>query len=429
MMTKLLSFKPWSALLFMTAILSTNMLGQIVSDSIMIPTYAALLVLLFFLLAYMITDKVLFKKSISSFELLILALCIVPIQAGITAQLHFGQPWLYGFLSLRGFYFILWGLVVYYALLWNKVSLQSIEAIFLKASWFILVAYYTIYFISPNDQSISAIGHSEIKGDVMGTPTKLFTFAAIYYFVKLCKNLRLSDIISFLMFFSYLVFIRKGRTVILITLLACIIFFIKHTTIPRKIVYFAMAIVTGLTIWLLILIISPHSFDFIAKMYAAAFTVVFTGEESQDASASARLYEASIAMEWISRNPWFGNGNLSNQWHGGFEIFGHFYPSDIGIIGVVFIMGILGTILVLSQFLYAYYISHHISPEINSQPFILACKFTLLAFFIQTAHALYFAGANMIFVAVLAYVYHSYPRVRHASNHLYIPLSIKSKST
>ena len=64
----------------------------------------------------------------------------------------------------------------------------------------------------------------------------------------------------------------------------------------------------------------------------------FTNESSSEPSAAVRFVEYNTAIEYILKNPVFGNGFISNQWKGGYQnIFGYFYPSDIGILGNIFV--------------------------------------------------------------------------------------------
>ena len=99
-----------------------------------------------------------------------------------------------------------------------------------------------------------------------------------------------------------------------------------------------------------------------AGKFTDAFTVVLTGEPSDDASANARLVETASALPYIEKNWLLGNGDISRQWHGGYEgvLGAFFYPSDVGIIGTIYLYGLLGLLLFAIQFVFAIRFSNRI---------------------------------------------------------------------
>jgi hypothetical protein len=99
----------------------------------------------------------------------------------------------------------------------------------------------------------------------------------------------------------------------------------------------------------------------------------------EDVSANARVLETLIAMPYVQKNPWFGNGNISNQWQGGNEhvLGGYFHPSDIGIIGVLFMYGVTGLLLFSWQYWFAIKAAGKLPPRMHS-PLLDATKGMLL---------------------------------------------------
>jgi protein-S-isoprenylcysteine O-methyltransferase Ste14 len=104
----------------------------------------------------------------------------------------------------------------------------------------------------------------------------------------------------------------------------------------------------------LVYAINPNYLSTRAAGFSDAFSVAFTGSNVEDVSANVRIYETLTAWTYIQKNPLLGNGTLSNQWEGGSQgTLGYFYPDDIGVIGAVFTVGVVGLLLFMAQFWFA----------------------------------------------------------------------------
>ena len=147
-----------------------------------------------------------------------------------------------------------------------------------------------------------------------------------------------------------------------------------------------------------------YMYNIINKFYDA-FTVVFSGNTTDDPSANARLFEFALAQPYIIKNWIFGNGDISNQWNGGYKnILGYFYPEDIGIIGVIYIYGVLGTILFALQFYFAYRFSSFASKNIFDSSFFDATKgyvFYLAIYSFATGYFAHNLEVSFFFVALI----------------------------
>jgi hypothetical protein len=92
-----------------------------------------------------------------------------------------------------------------------------------------------------------------------------------------------------------------------------------------------------------------------------------------------RITEVAVAVPYIRRNLFFGSGYLSANWKYGFRrVFRYFYPSDIGIIGNVFVYGLIGTLFFFLPFVVAYRYSKQVA---CGDIFLLTCEYTLLFVF------------------------------------------------
>ncbi|MCO6184852.1 hypothetical protein [Rhizobium sp. L1K21] len=102
-------------------------------------------------------------------------------------------------------------------------------------------------------------------------------------------------------------------------------------------------------VFLLLLLIGPGTESGIYRDFYYAFLLLSEGSALGDAGTDIRAAEFDIAKTFIWENPFFGNGKIANDWSGGIEsVLGYFYPSDIGIFGVVFVYGLIPTFLILS---------------------------------------------------------------------------------
>jgi O-antigen ligase len=74
---------------------------------------------------------------------------------------------------------------------------------------------------------------------------------------------------------------------------------------------------------------------------------VFVDRFGEDLSYRARVHEASSAWQSIKEYPLLGFGSDSAQTVSFQDLFGQFYPSDIGLLGVTFQFGLVGLVLYL----------------------------------------------------------------------------------
>ena len=116
----------------------------------------------------------------------------------------------------------------------------------------------------------------------------------------------------------------------------------------------------------------PGFLENLVNNFSEMFTVLL-GEESNDSSSNARIWTTLIVLDYFENHPlslWFGTGRISNQWNGGYEsFFGYFYPADIGLLGGLFINGIIG-MLFLFIIPFSYYSIFH-SPNLPKTNIIL----------------------------------------------------------
>ncbi len=362
------------------------------------------------------------KNSFSSIELFIIFSLFLPVYGAISALIEFGQPFTYGLQADRDFFFILSGLVLLYLLKNCIVSLPTIKKSFIIMSWFSLFIYFVLWLVIDPQKLIDVapgfINFSETKGGYLIYFNNYFiVFGAIFYVVKYFETKKILDIVCVLLFFSYLIFLSMARAGILSTVIAIFIFFILYIRRELKIKYFFafMLIVLPITISFIFVskMVTPGLFekymDMYVNMYKNALTTV-AGQKTYESSTYVRLHETAIATKYISKNPIFGNGNLSHHWKGGYcGVFGYFYPMDIGVFGAVFAYGFFGFIFMNIQYLLVFiYLKKN--SHLKQDVFLTACKYYLLEQFIfslSSGQTFFSTSCSIIIIVIIYHYLHS----------------------
>lgn len=87
--------------------------------------------------------------------------------------------------------------------------------------------------------------------------------------------------------------------------------------------------------------------------FSDAFAVIGGADQVEDWSAGARIQQFAIALSGIPDHPFFGHGHLSNSFNDGYGgLYGYFHPSDLGLVGVVFVYGGVGALLLFFQYIF-----------------------------------------------------------------------------
>lgn len=369
---------------------------------------ACQVLLLFFFLFYVI-KSLNNHLRFSSIEILVISFMFIPLLAAYSAYSTFRQPLIYGILAQRNFYFIISGLFLLSLLKKNVIKPEYVQKAFVTLAWASLILFSAmILTVNPEKyMDTELVRYSVAKGGYIFLFNVVFIiFGCIYYMIKYFATKKPSTLLCSAIFFLYLLVVRQDRTITLSTSAALFFFFLKNLSFRAKIRYSAYFIFLAAGMLLLLKILAPEFIDRNVEMYSNAFAT-FEGETTKEGSTNARLYETAIAVKYILKSPLLGNGDLSRQWNGGYErLFGYFFPSDVGIIGAVFIYGIIGTFLVNTQFLFAYkYIK--VIQLLKNDVFFQSCKYFLLAYFLDslTAGHTVFTAAGSILIIIIIYYY------------------------
>jgi hypothetical protein len=366
-------------------------------------------VLNFFLIGFIlfrIAQWVANKDKISRFELLMMMMMMFPVWSAIASAIHFGQPLLYGIGTTRNFYLFLLGPFFYYLLHKNIITLAFLKNTLLASCWFTLVVFLIIYLtISPEKYPDRFfIGYNELKGGyIFKFNIALLIFALLYYSIRFLTTHRLLYLAASVPFYYIMLVVRQDRSIIIMTLLVLVIFYFKRIFFQSALRYSAMIILLIFTGFFIVEITDYKPSDqAVNKFYNLWLTV--TGRETDESATNVRRLEVIKAWPDIEKRFLFGNGELSPRWRDGFNrIYGYFYPSDIGIIGILYLFGIIGTLLLFVQFLFARKVINRLN---LNDAFLITCAYYLLFCFFDTftsGQSAFFPANSTIILAVLFY--------------------------
>jgi hypothetical protein len=366
-------------------------------------------VLNFFLIGFIlfrIAQWVANKDKISRFELLMMMMMMFPVWSAIASAIHFGQPLLYGIGTTRNFYLFLLGPFFYYLLHKNIITLAFLKNTLLASCWFTLVVFLIIYLtINPEKYPDRFfIGYNELKGGyIFKFNIALLIFALLYYSIRFLTTHRLLYLAASVPFYYIMLVVRQDRSIIIMTLLVLVIFYFKRIFFQSALRYSAMIILLIFTGFFIVEITDYKPSDQAVNKYYNLWLTV-TGRETDESATNVRRLEVIKAWPDIEKRFLFGNGELSPRWCDGFDrIYGYFYPSDIGIIGILYLFGIIGTLLLFVQFLFARKVINRLN---LNDAFLITCAYYLLFCFLDTftsGQSAFFPANSTIILAVLFY--------------------------
>jgi len=348
--------------------------------------YAVELVLslgaVFFFFIYFMDSII--KRKLKTIHWLGVLLCSLPFISAISAKLEFGQPFIYGILSQRDYFLILTPYLILYLLDIEVLSLSLLEKTFVRLSWFFLIAFtLVVLFIDPAPYiKTGIVGYKEIKGGYIFRFQMVFIlFGAIYYALKGIDQKRWIFYAYALLFISYVILVRQDRTIVLFLLMTLTILLLKRLSFKK---IFNFLIITSVLLIGLIsfgTLIGHESINQLNNLYYQTFLTIF-GDPVPGQKVDVRWSELDTAITYIKKNPIWGSGELSKRWNGGFERFDHFYPSDIGVFGVVFIYGIAGFLIACSQMVYFYFLNKKF--QLKNTVFASSLKYSILLFYLNS---------------------------------------------
>lgn len=369
-----------------------------------ITTIFFILILLAFYLFELYVDFS--NKKTTLIHLLILPILFIPFFNCIQAKEVYGQPVIYGLLAQRTNFLILVAVFNVFLLKKGMISLKQIEFYFLITTHFCLaIFFYYNLFIDPLQYiDTELVSYSMTRGYRFKFSNILVNSLMFYCIFQIWINKLRSYYFSLIICLLYTIVYVQDRSQLVAIAATLFLYYMRNFSIRKKIFY-AISIISGVVVLFFLLYwIFPELINIYIQLYTNA-TSLITGDLATDASTNLRITESKIAVEGFKEHPLMGTGFVSRQWNGGYNaIFNYFYPSDVGILGNLFVYGIIGTIIYYLLFFFSYWFS--IPLKNNFDVFLVTCQYTMLFLFIDmmtVASNIKYIGIIAFFVSIIYY--------------------------
>jgi hypothetical protein len=166
-------------------------------------------------------------------------------------------------------------------------------------------------------------------------------------------------------------------------------------------------ILSSFGIILLMLVLGLTAPDFLSKnlsLYANAFETL-TGEKVAESSTNIRFLESKIALDGFNDHQAIGVGFLSTRWNEGFRMINkYFYPTDVGILGNLYVYGIIGTLIFYIPFIYSF--SYRKRLKNCDEPLLVTAQYVMVFLFadmLTAATNQKFYGVIAVFFGIIYY--------------------------
>jgi len=288
----------------------------------------------------------LFSKEVKFWYYIGLGLMLTSL---CTCYLYYGQSFVSGFVANFNFYKV--GGVMLFAYLFkkNSISIPNLFSLLTKVGW-VLLALTAIMAIT----NFVFINESELTGKIVEvTAAKLsktfINFIAIYWFSKYLFQNKYKFLVYSLLFFSANHFLEIQRFALLVSFLIISIGIFKRRE-SKATLKFIFPAFSALLFIGMFLFNSVEGSALINRFSEAAKVFTEDANDINDASSAVRIYETEFALDKFKQRPLFGNGyyrasEVENIIGEGI----YFYPSDIGLFGVLYTLGSLGIVVFFMQ--------------------------------------------------------------------------------
>ncbi len=346
------------------------------------------------------------KQRITILDILLWIILLVSVLSAVRGKIVFGQPFYFGLMAQRSVLLSLSGVMLISLLRQGLITLKQVERSFIFFSLLLLAVffYYTLFVDPYRYMGSEFVTYSPIRGYRYRFQIAPVIMLFFYSLLKVTLGRRKYFLIPVLLIGIYLIFFLQSRTTLIILAITLLIFFVKNFSVRQRI---RRSLIFGIVMIFSLMVLAGLGYTSVFKIYSELFASAidaFIHDMPGDASSAIRLIELRTAFSYIRENMWLGNGFISNQWNGGWQgIFGYFYPVDIGILGNLFVYGLIGTMLIYLP----YYFSLRMTRKIRSKNiFYKTCEYMLLFFFLSmfiTAANIRDLSSIMILVCLIYY--------------------------
>ena len=349
-----------------------------------IATYIIVAIIVPFGILYVI-DKVFIKKRFSTIDLLVVAMSLFTFYCATTSSFVFDQPFLKGiFISGKTYLPIVSIFILYYLFKTETITMNQYNIAMLTICWINLILYvFLIFTVNPMLYKDSdMVGFNPSKGGyIFKFPPSFIVYGIFFYFLDYTMNKnRLSLLLSYVLI-AYILFLDKGR----IQFISVVGALALHTLykLPFKSILFRLKDIILITVLMLLIVywIEPRLLDTIYEMFSVFVKAIF-GIKTGESSADARWVEIGTVLDHFDKFPshwFFGIGFIPRD-----ELwlrFGYLYFTDIGIFGILFVFGIVGTILLFLFFLYPVFVIYKIKNfkyDLIFNTYIVSCIYLFI---------------------------------------------------
>ena len=348
----------------------------------------------------------LLAKKIDLLFLLLLPLAFVPFLSALQAKKVFSQPPLYGIATQREIYLFLGAYFIVKALVRGWVSLKNLERYFLYSLVFIcfIILYFYIFVNPATYAGTEFVQYVLTKGWLFKFPSSIAAGIIFYSLIKIWREnnyLYYAHLMCGVILF--VVFIQDRSQIAFIGVTSAILF-LKDLNLQRKIVNLFYSVILLVFAAFIVVTIKPDLFDKYVQLYKNA-TAIFTGDNPHESSTRVRFYESAIAFRGLKAHYLLGSGILSGRWNDGYlGRFGYFYPADIGLLGNLYVYGIIGTLFFYIPIIAAFWWAWEMRRYRNTFYLTILYMLVFIVFDMFTAASnIIFIGQPMFCVGVIYY--------------------------
>ncbi len=353
------------------------------------------------------------KGRLNYLFLILLPLLIVPFINAYQANKIFHQPFSIGLATQRQHFILLCGYFCVIALQRNWISLKLLEKYFMRSLYInlFMMIFFSVFIEPALFKDTEFVKFTLNKGWQYEFPNAIAIAIIIYSIGKVWGENKTYAYIPLFLSIGYFFVYGQDRSQILFATITIFIYYIFNLNLYKKVKYALGTLLLSMFVLGILSILYPEIIEHYLKIFGNASSIV-TGKEVEESSTNIRFTESAIAIENFIKHPWLGNGSISAKFNGGFKgFFGYFYPGDIGILGNLFVYGILGTLAFYIPFYFSLIWS--IKMRKLQSGFLNLCIYGMLFTFldmITAASNIKFIGLPAFYFAIIYYYrYYVYP--------------------
>jgi len=346
------------------------------------------------------------KGSGNYLQLILFPLFLLPFVNAFQANQEFQQPYWMGLIAQRQQFIMFAGYFIVVALKRNWVSIDNLTKYLIKSLIIImLIMLFFSVFIDPTKFGDSEFARYSLnKGWHYEFPSDVLANVIIFSMISVISSNNYKYIIPLGIGVIYFLLYIQDRSQILMICITLAIYFLRNVNLTKTFYFIVWGSIILLSTISLFMIFNPDIINHYITIFGNASTIV-TGESTSEYSTNMRLSEGAIAIKGFYKHPWLGNGFVSSQFKGGFSgFFGYFYAADVGILGNLFVYGILGTLVFYLPFIFAVKWARKLRN--NHHILLTTAQYGLIFVFLDmltAASNIKFIGLPSIFFAIIYY--------------------------